>query len=65
MYDQNLRLNFGADEAKTFEEIFFVLKKIRDDSYEKFHTIAGIREKNNHFENYRQKLQEYMNEKEQ
>lgn len=53
MYDQNLRQNFGADEAKTFEEIFFVLKKIRDDSYEKFHTIAGIREKNNHFENYR------------
>lgn len=64
MYELQLRQKFGNDEPKTFEEIFQCLKKIRDDSYEKFHTIAGIREKNNYFEAYKQRLQDFMNEKE-
>ncbi|KAM3128779.1 hypothetical protein pb186bvf_019127 [Paramecium bursaria] len=64
LYEQQLKQNFGNDEPKSFEEIFQCLKKIRDDSFEKFHSIAGIREKNNFFEVYRQRLQDLMNEKE-
>lgn len=44
--------------------MFKVLKELRDESYEKFHQIAGIREKNQYFEAYRQRLQDYMDEKE-
>jgi hypothetical protein len=40
------------------------LKKIRDESFQTFHYIAGIREKNNHFEEYKKKLLDFMSEKE-
>ncbi|CAD8099791.1 unnamed protein product [Paramecium primaurelia] len=64
LYETNLKKYFGSDEAKSFEEIFQILKKIRDESFQTFHYIAGIREKNNHFEEYKKKLLDFMTEKE-
>jgi hypothetical protein len=56
LYNSLLRDNFGNDEAKSFEELFQTLKQQRDMTYEKFHQIAGIREKNNFYEHYKQQL---------
>lgn len=53
VYNQLLKENFGSDEPKNFEELFKSLKGIRDQTYERFHSIAGIREKNNYYEHYK------------
>jgi uncharacterized lipoprotein YehR (DUF1307 family) len=34
---------------------------MRDKAYEKFHSIAGIREKNNYYDQYKSKLKDFMN----
>jgi uncharacterized lipoprotein YehR (DUF1307 family) len=34
---------------------------MRDNAFEKFHSLAGIREKNNYYEKYKSELVEFMN----
>lgn len=38
---------------RKLDEAFKILAKIRDESFDLFHSIAGVREMNNHYDEYK------------
>ena len=55
---------FIEDEPRKPEDIFHVLQSIRDVTLEKFNFMAGIKEKNEFYQTYQNKLKEFINVKE-
>ncbi|CAK85405.1 unnamed protein product (macronuclear) [Paramecium tetraurelia] len=58
--------NFFIQNKNTrkLEETFQVLSQIRSECFDTFHLIAGVREMNKHYEDYKQKLIDLMNKTE-
>jgi hypothetical protein len=65
-YTQNLRKYF-ADRNEPFEvqELFEILKEVRDNAIDEFSVSGEVREKYKDYEDYLTKMQEYISKQEE
>ncbi|CAD8061518.1 unnamed protein product [Paramecium sonneborni] len=64
-YQNSYKSFFTQDKnQRKLEDTIQILSQIRSDCFDTFHHIAGVREMNNHYENYKQKLTEMLNKAE-
>jgi hypothetical protein len=65
LYHEYLKMNFQNDNVLPDNEITSILKLIRDATFEKFYSASAKTEKSEHvFQQYKQKLVDFINEKE-
>ena len=64
LYESAMKKYLRNDDSMKFLELYGIMKQVRDGSMEKYQSIAGIREKNEFYNDYRDKLKKYIDEKE-
>mmetsp|Transcript_868 Transcript_868/g.789 ORF Transcript_868/g.789 Transcript_868/m.789 type:complete len:128 (-) Transcript_868:755-1138(-) len=65
LYEIALRNFFlNEDRARAIEDVYNILKNIRDSALEKFHKIAASVEKSEYTENYKSQLKDFIEQKE-
>jgi len=66
LYDMALRqFFFNEEKSKSIEELYNILKNIRDSTLEKYNKITAAIERNDVAQDYKNELKEYIDQKEQ
>jgi len=64
LYNQSLKQYLSQDKPKPFEEMFNILKNVRETALDKYQTIAGIKDKSAIYLEFRGKLKQILDTKE-
>ena len=64
LYNQSLKQYLSQDKPKPFEEMFNILKNVRETALDKYQNSAGIKDKSAIYLEFRGKLKQALDNKE-